>query len=142
MLGALSIVRFRTPIRTIAEMSSLFLSITVGLVSAAGIFYILTLSIGITIISLFYFLIFRKNDSKSVLYIIETTDDAGTFSERFSSLSEKIIYRGSYKSDKNDNISLLEVTVKSVGHEDVEKILVGDKSINSISTLSANERSE
>ena len=82
LVGALSIVRFRTPIKEPEELVYLFLAIAVGLGYAAG-FSFLTISITLAILSMIYFWLSNKTIGKNSEYnlIVNSTNASITYSE-------------------------------------------------------------
>ena len=116
LVGALSIVRFRTPIKEPEELVYLFLSISVGLGFGAG--YSLITSIIVFLILLFnYVFLNQKKTIKSSEYnlVIERKSSDINFDELINSLSDfcntvKFIRIDS--ENENHNIVLL-VSIKS-----------------------------
>ena len=83
MVGALSIVRFRTSVKDPVDTIFMFWGITAGIMSGAGLYLVTVLST--LLIGLIYFISFSiqsKQDNKKLLVIVTDT-----------SKSEEIIYR-------------------------------------------------
>ena len=82
LVGALSIVRFRTPIKEPEELVYLFLAIAVGLGYAAG-FSFLTTSITLSILLIIYFWLSNKSIGKNSEYnlIVNSTNQSITYSD-------------------------------------------------------------
>ena len=57
MIGALSIIRYRTPVKSIYELSLLFALITIGIAGGVNIKYSIGLSVFISLIGLLTFII-------------------------------------------------------------------------------------
>ena len=75
MVGALSIVRFRTAIKDPVDTIFMFWSITVGIMSGAGLYVVTILST--LIISVIYFIsyVFQVNRTKKMLLVVVCTLD-------------------------------------------------------------------
>ena len=117
LVGALSIVRFRTPIKEPEELVFLFLSISVGLGFGAG--YPLITSILVTMILIFNYLFVNQNKKyKELEYnlIIEKTNQELKFDDLISVISEY-----------TDTINLVRIDSNSENHSIVFKVSLKSK---------------
>jgi len=91
LVGALSIVRFRTPIKEPEELAYLFLAISVGLGYAAGHTF-LTTSIVLAILFIIYIWLSNKTIGKNSEYnlVINWTKQEISFTDISTALSEKL----------------------------------------------------
>ena len=87
LVGALSIVRFRTPIKEPEELIYLFLSISIGLGYAAG-HTILTTALSMSILVMIYIWLSNKNVGKTNEYnlVVNWKDESVSFSKISDSL--------------------------------------------------------
>ena len=116
LVGALSIVRFRTPIKEPEELVYLFLSIAIGLGYGAGYPLITTILI-MLILSFNYFLTNRKKISKQTEYnlVIDKVNQDLNLDELINnvSLHSETIKFIRIDSDSNNHTIVLLVTLKS-----------------------------
>ncbi|MDC3238157.1 DUF4956 domain-containing protein [Flavobacteriaceae bacterium] len=116
LVGALSIVRFRTPIKEPEELVYLFLSIAIGLGYGAGYPLITTILI-MLILSFNYFLTSRKKISKQTEYnlVIDKVNQDLNLDELINnvSLHSETIKFIRIDSDSNNHTIVLLVTLKS-----------------------------
>lgn len=91
LVGALSIVRFRTPIKEPEELVYLFLSIGIGLGYAAG-HTLMTTALGLSILAMIYFWLSNKNIGKNNEYnlVINWKSDQLSFEKISSTLYSKL----------------------------------------------------
>jgi len=111
LVGALSIVRFRTPIKEPEELVYLFLSISVGLGFGAG-YSLLTIMIVFIILVFNYFFLKQKKTIKTNEYnlIIEINDDELNFNliiEKISVFCDSIKFIRIDSGTNNHNLVLL-----------------------------------
>jgi len=87
LVGALSIVRFRTPIKEPEELIYLFLSISIGLGYAAGHTF-LTTALSMSILVMIYIWLSNKNVGKTNEYnlVVNWKDESVSFSKISDSL--------------------------------------------------------
>ena len=88
LVGALSIVRFRTPIKEPEELVYLFLAIAIGLGYAAG-HTLLTTILSLSILIIVYFWLSNKNIEKTGEYNLVINWDSSIVS--FSNISDALI---------------------------------------------------
>jgi len=101
MLGALSIIRFRTPIRSVMEMSIIFFYVSLGIIAAANISYSLILSL-LIITSVIIFSYFDRKNSFLIFEILLTSNSNSVSFKKF--LEENFIYfelKGQFTNDKD-----------------------------------------
>lgn len=89
LVGALSIVRFRTPIKEPEELIYLFLAIAIGLGYGAGHILITTLLVTLTLVVIFFWLS-NKEGAKVNEYnfVVNWTSDAVAFDHILAKISE------------------------------------------------------
>ena len=116
MVGALSIVRFRNPVRSPLELCVYFAAITMGITAAVSLFRLIFFILSIFVISLLLFLIsytFKRIFKKS--YFTSSFSEGNTFSSLELSCISKLplldnsIYLKS-KSSSNERINYLLVS--------------------------------
>ena len=132
MVGALSIVRFRTAVKDPVDTIFMFWAITAGIMSGAGL-YIVTL-LATMLIGLFYFISFtyQVKKTRKVLLIIKATNN---IADQLSSLlkdNKKCLLRTESYKDNN-----AELTYEVSDRKEIESILrfkdkEGIKAINVI----------
>ncbi|MDD3277263.1 MAG: DUF4956 domain-containing protein [Lachnospiraceae bacterium] len=77
MVGALSIVRYRTAVKDPMDLLYLFWAITTGITAGAGM-YILTMVAAVVLVFVIYFLNYRQQNSKIYILVVHYTgDEAG-----------------------------------------------------------------
>jgi hypothetical protein len=134
LVGALSIVRFRTPIKEPEELVYLFLAIAIGLGFGAGyalITSLITLSI---LIIVYFFLNQKKILSSEFNLVINWTDEKITYENIFeiiekNSSSLKLIRFENNKDFKN-SVFLIELSEKSNLDLVINKLRLLDKNIS------------
>ena len=132
MVGALSIVRFRTAVKDPIDTIFMFWAITAGIMSGAGL-YLVTI-ISTIIIGLFYFICYTyqaKNKNRLLLVIRSNVAIAGKIIEMMKEQHKTELKTESYKGDT------AELTYEIATREQAEKVLalkneVGVTSINII----------
>ena len=111
MVGALSIVRFRTPVKNPFELIVYFFLITLGIVMSVDESTAINFSIYIGILFLIFKFLIRENslsfDSDKYFLSITTTEDLDVNPLNFKFLhksynNDEFLYRAS--SNKNDNL--------------------------------------
>ena len=111
MVGALSIVRFRTPVKNPFELIVYFFLITLGIVMSVDESTAINFSIYIGILFLIFKFLIRENnlsfDSDKYFLSITTTEDLDVNPSNFKFLhksynNDEFLYRAS--SNKNDNL--------------------------------------
>lgn len=136
LVGALSIVRFRTPIKEPEELVYLFLSISIGLGFGAG--YLLVTSTIVFLILIFnYFLSFNKKSSKKYIeynIVIDKVNQDLHLDQLFSDISQ---FSSNIKfiridSDSNNHTIVLLVTLQKNKNIDqiIEMLKSNDTSIS------------
>ena len=116
MVGALSIVRFRNPVRSPLELCVYFAAITMGITAAVSLYRLVFFILSIFLISLLLFLIsytFKKIFKKN--YFTSSFSEGNTFSSlEFSCVSQLPLLDNSIylksKSSKNEQINYLLVS--------------------------------
>ncbi|NLC31887.1 MAG: DUF4956 domain-containing protein [Clostridiales bacterium] len=68
MVGALSIVRYRTAVKEPMDLMFLFMAVTTGIATGAGMFYIAVISL--IIMSLLLFILRRRKHRREEMYIL------------------------------------------------------------------------
>ncbi len=132
MVGALSIVRFRTAVKDPIDTIFMFWAITAGIMSGAGL-YVVTL-IATIIIGLFYFLSFiyqAKQKTKQLLVIKSTVVASEKILELMKNKKKCSLKTESYKNN------VAELTYELANREIAEEILKmkNDEGIISINLL-------
>ena len=89
LVGALSIVRFRTPIKEPEELVYLFMAIAIGLGFGAGHVLITTILITLTLIIIHYWLSSRDVQTKDYTIVINWEKDDLSFEKILSELKDK-----------------------------------------------------
>ena len=118
MVGALSIVRFRTAVKDPVDTIFMFWAITVGIMSGAGL-YIVTL-LATLLIGLFYFIsyTYQVKKTRKVLLIVKASNYcAEKISELLKDNKKCILRTESYK----DNVA--ELTYEVGDRKEIESIL-------------------
>ena len=110
MVGALSIVRFRSAVKDPLDIGFLFWGIAAGLTCGAGLYFVAL--IGTVIISAIYIiLIFCKKEKKNYLLILRYEDSA---EESVSAGLSAIKYKLKSKTVSNDGVELtVEIKIKN-----------------------------
>ena len=116
LVGALSIVRFRTPIKEPEELVYLFLAIAIGLGFGAGYFFITTL-ITLSTLLIIYFLLTGKKNSKSEYNLVINWLDQNISYESIVVILEKLassikLVRLENSKDSNTAVFLIELPEK------------------------------
>ena len=106
LVGALSIVRFRTPIKEPEELVYLFLAIAVGLGYAAG-HTLLTTSVSIAILGIIYFWLSNRSVGKNGEYtlVINWKDNAVSFGQISDALDKTFEDLKLIRLDRSPNAS-------------------------------------
>jgi len=137
LVGALSIVRFRTPIKEPEELVYLFLAIAIGLGYAAGQ-ALLTSVIILAILIINYFWLSNQKIYKSIEYnlVISWTDKDATFEKITNIIAQSVesikLIRIEY--GLNANTAVLLISPRSV--EDIEVLAKKITNLDSESTVS------
>lgn len=108
MLGALSIIRFRTPIRSAAEISIIFLAVTAGISVNASIAYPLVILLGSIALSLVWRVIVKNSTFLDCKFYISTSINLTELRQflDLKSLQVSITYIGSH-SDSNQQSNFI-----------------------------------
>lgn len=117
LVGALSIVRFRTPIKEPEELVYLFLAIAIGLGFGAGYFLITTI-ISLAILIIIYFLLSNKNDRSNEYNLVINWTNQDISYESILVVVEKLssslkLVRLDKSKDSNSSVFLIELTEKA-----------------------------
>jgi len=118
MVGALSIVRFRTAVKDPVDTIFMFWAITVGIMSGAG-FYIVTL-LSTVIISIIYFISYIiqiKKTNKLLLVVTCTVEKAKEIISLLENNKKCILKTEMYKGN------FAELTYESARRKEIQKIL-------------------
>ena len=125
LVGALSIVRFRTPIKDPEELIFLFICIALGL--SLGAFQFVYASLGLIFVLLIIFSRSRSNDKKSqnnfFLTINENNFDIEQFLKKSSNFFETIILKKFEKSDTDKEIIFNMSLKKNINFQEFELFL-------------------
>jgi len=125
LVGALSIVRFRTPIKDPEELIFLFICIALGL--SLGAFQFVYASLGLIFVLLIIFSRSRSNDKKSqnnfFLTINENNFDIEQFLKKGSNFFETIILKKFEKSDTDKEIIFNMSLKKNINFQEFELFL-------------------
>lgn len=132
MVGALSIVRFRTAIKDPVDTIFMFWSITVGILSGAGLYIVALLST--LIIAIVYFLCFIiqiKQTRKMLMIIVCKPDKAHEIIKILRMRKKCVIKTEMYKSD------MAELTYEVSKRSEIEDILLmnNDEDVKSINVI-------
>lgn len=110
MVGALSIVRYRTAIKDPTDLMFLFWAVAVGIATGAGMFYV---ALGISLIMVLLILVLRRRHGKDEMYILlvhYTGDDVESDVRRMLGTLPYTIKSKTMR--KNDAEMAIEVRVK------------------------------
>lgn len=134
LVGALSIVRFRTPIKEPEELIYLFLSIAVGLGFGAG-YPLITSVITLSILVIIYFFLSNKNIYSNEYNLIVEWDNEKIHYENIvetikkSSLTLKLIRLETGKNN-NNSVFLIELDQKASLDKLINELKILDNNIN------------
>jgi len=134
LVGALSIVRFRTPIKEPEELIYLFLSIAVGLGFGAG-YPLITSVITLSTLVIIYFFLSNKNISSNEYNLIVDWDNETISYENIietikkSSVSLKLIRLETSK-NHNNSVFLIELDQKASLDKLIKELKILDNNIN------------
>jgi hypothetical protein len=141
MIGALSIIRYRTPVKSAYELSLLFALITIGVVGNVNPKYALGLSIFISVIGICFYIfnkffpkmLINNNEirSKGVEMIITTNDQKNNILNKYSEFVSSIEDIENERSTKK-TIIILNLRNIDEGRKIREEI-INDESIENIS---------
>lgn len=117
LVGALSIVRFRTPIKEPEELVYLFLAIAIGLGFGAG-YFLITSIISLAILIIIYFLLSNKNDRSNEYNLVINWTNQDISYESILVVVEKLssslkLVRLDKSKDSNSSVFLIELTEKA-----------------------------
>ena len=112
MVGALSIIRFRTAVKDPSDTIFMFWSITIGIMAGAGLIYIsLITNIALGALYMLVFLIAKKIHSTPYLLVIRYKKSASEAVEDALRTMKKVTVRS--RTIRNDEIELcVEITMK------------------------------
>lgn len=108
LFAALSIVRFRTPVKNIKEMLYIFLSISIGICTGIGAIKVALISTFIIVLGLLVDFIIYKSKKSNGMYTLRLFVFDETYEE------EKVLIKEKIETEFKDNI-LLEVRTVSQG---------------------------
>ena len=101
MVGALSIVRFRNPVRSPLELSVYFAAITIGISASVSTKWLLTLIVSVTLVAIILYLIQRITSTLSIKpFFISSFSEGNIMSTLHIVASEEIL-----EIDTNANLS-------------------------------------
>jgi len=101
MVGALSIVRFRNPVRSPLELSVYFAAITIGISASVSTKWLLTLIVSVTLVAIILYLIQRITSTLSIKpFFISSFSEGNIMSTLHIVASEEIL-----EIDTNVNLS-------------------------------------
>ena len=135
LVGALSIVRFRTPIKEPEELVYLFLAIAVGLGFGAG-YVIITTLISMSILAIIFIALSRNHGYKNTDYnlMLDWTGDKATIDDLIHLISEfsDVIKLIRFETNENNNSAVMLITpnMKYTIGEIVKKLQSKNKDIN------------
>ena len=118
MVGALSIVRFRTAVKDPVDTIFMFWAITAGIMAGAGL-YVVTL-LATLIISLFYFIAYtyQVKKTRKILLIVKANNEKADYVNELLRDNNKCLLRTeSYKNN------VAELTYEVNGREEIEEVL-------------------
>ncbi len=139
LVGALSIVRFRTPIKEPEELVYLFLAIAIGLGCAAN-YTLITATITIIILILIYLFLTNKENLRGVneyslnLSWSDNKIDLSNIFEVLEQSSSLSLLRYSVNQESNNAIFLIETENINLINEIVDKIKKLDKNFSIVVT--------
>lgn len=109
MVGALSIVRFRTAIKDSVDTSFIFWAVTAGIMSGAGLYMLAILgSLGIAVIYYIAYLFGVKSKKKYLLVINYSENDKNIVDEILKSISKKDLKSKSINNGKVEESYLVD----------------------------------
>lgn len=134
LVGALSIVRFRTPIKEPEELVYLFLAIAIGLGFGAG-YVLITTVITLSILIIIYFLLSNKNIHTSEYNLVINWTNQNVSYESILELVEKLssslkLLRLENSKDSNSSVFLIELAEETNLDLLIRQLKTVDKNIN------------
>jgi hypothetical protein len=129
LVGALSIVRFRTPIKEPEELVYLFLAIGVGLGYAAGHTWLTTFITLLILLTIYYWSFNKKQSINEYNLVISWNNEKISIEQLSSSVLEFVI---SLKFNRIDKISGTSTVVMSIIPKEISDIDKISKAINEI----------
>ena len=141
MIGALSIIRYRTPVKSAYELSLLFALITIGVVGNVNPKYALGLSIFVSLIGI-CFAIFNKffpkilinnneKQSQGVEMIITTNDQKNNILKKYSEFVNSI---EDVESEGSTKKTIIILNLRNIDEgKKIREEIINDKSIENIS---------
>ena len=134
LVGALSIVRFRTPIKEPEELVYLFLAISIGLGYGAGQILITTILVTLILVIIFFWLSNRSVAKTSEYNLVIKWNDSGVSFEKISkNISGAVLNLKLVRLDRGErnNSAVLLIVPKMEANFDslIENLLLIDKSI-------------
>ena len=145
MIGALSIIRYRTPVKSSYELSLLFTLITIGVVGNVNYKYAIGLAIFVSLVGLLFYLInyffpnktigITEKQSKGVEMTIVTNNKKIDFLDKFSKnitniedIQNEKLYRKIIVTLELKNLDeATELRNKIIGNDTIENISISPK---------------
>jgi len=141
MIGALSIIRYRTPVKSAYELSLLFALITIGVVGNVNPNYAVGLSIFVSMIGISFY-IFNKffpkilinnneKQSQGVEMIITTNDQSNDILKKYSEFVNSI---EDVENDSSMKKTIIILNLRNIDEgRKIREEIINDKSIENIS---------
>lgn len=139
MVGALSIVRFRNPVKNSLELVIYFALIAIGIASGVNSFYAILLGIliSVLIISLYFFILILKNKNKNY-FSFSHNEDNYIYSVEIETLNELNIssYQENLQHHHFDNErNIYYYRFVSDSKNEIQKIYESFKSIDNLKSI-------
>jgi len=131
MVGALSIVRFRTAIKEPLDTAFMFWAIAAGIMSGAGL-YIVGI-IGSIALGLLFYIVYittNKAPAKYLLVVVYNKDVEETVKIELEKITNKKLKSRSY-----NNSNICEVTFEISNDKDIDKAMVALQSISGVKNV-------
>ncbi len=128
MVGALSIVRFRTAIKEPVDTAFMFWAITAGIMSGAGLYFIAI--IGCILLGLFYYLTYASASKASAKYLMVVIYNQAV-EENVRTMLDKIKTK-KLKSKSTNSNNTAELTYEVVYDKTTEILMKEIQSINGV----------
>ena len=141
MIGALSIIRYRTPVKSAYELSLLFALITIGVVGNVNPKYAIGLSIFVSSIGIFFYLFNKffpkmlinnnEKQSQGVEMIITTNDQKNDILNQYSELVHSI---EDIENEDSVKKTIIILNLKNIDEgRKIREEIINDNSVENIS---------
>lgn len=139
LVGALSIVRFRTPVKEPEELAYLFLSIAIGIGFGAGQSVITLLIVGLLLLLVHFWIPTRNTTPNEFNFVVRWTDPSVQFSAITAILKDHTdelkLVRLDYSTNANTAMFLLTMRTS----ENIDLVNLSLRSLDSTSSISVYE---